>query len=181
VVDPGAPVKEVVMLDIPQERIDWRAKGFWLPDTSLTAAEVAAARPRIFDGGFTWPLLVIRESAVRANIATMAAYCARHGVDFAPHAKTTMAPGLLAAQFEAGAGDAPAGRAPGVPGQPGARPDRVALAGRGDGGRLGGVLPGGLGRRGAGRGGGRDGRDRTAACRGGARAFRRADGRAYDQ
>jgi D-serine deaminase-like pyridoxal phosphate-dependent protein len=103
VVDPGAPVKEVVMLDIPQERIDWRAKGFWLPDTSLTAAEVAAARPRIFDGGFTWPLLVIRDSAVRANIATMAAYCARHGVDFAPHAKTTMAPGLLAAQFEAGA------------------------------------------------------------------------------
>jgi D-serine deaminase-like pyridoxal phosphate-dependent protein len=91
------------MLDIPQERIDWRAKGFWLPDASLTAADVAAARPRIFDGGFTWPLLVIRDSAVRANIATMAAYCARHGVDFAPHAKTTMAPGLLAAQFEAGA------------------------------------------------------------------------------
>jgi len=91
------------MLDIPQERIDWRAKGFWLPDASLTAADVAAARPRIFDGGFTWPLLVIRDSAVRANIATMAAYCARHGVDFAPHAKTTMAPRLLAAQFEAGA------------------------------------------------------------------------------
>src|SRR4051794_16496631 len=91
------------MLDIPQERIDWRAKGFWLPDASLTPADVAAARPRFFDGGFTWPLLVIRDSAVRANIATMAAYCRRHGVDFAPHAKTTMAPGLLAAQFQAGA------------------------------------------------------------------------------
>jgi D-serine deaminase-like pyridoxal phosphate-dependent protein len=38
-----------------------------------------------------------------ANIATMAAYSARHDLDFAPHAKTTMAPGLIAAQFAAGA------------------------------------------------------------------------------
>ncbi|HEU4349674.1 MAG TPA: alanine racemase [Actinoplanes sp.] len=91
------------MLDVPEERIDWRAKGFWLPDASLTAAEVAAGKPGIFGGGFTWPLLVVRESAVRANIATMAAYCARHGLDFAPHAKTTMAPALLGAQLEAGA------------------------------------------------------------------------------
>jgi D-serine deaminase-like pyridoxal phosphate-dependent protein len=91
------------MLDIPEERIDWRAKGFWLPDASLTAAGLVADRPGIFDGGFTWPLLVIRDSAVRANIATMAAYCARHGMDFAPHAKTTMAPALLRAQLDAGA------------------------------------------------------------------------------
>ncbi|HET6531878.1 MAG TPA: alanine racemase [Actinoplanes sp.] len=91
------------MLNVPEERIDWRAKGFWLPAGSVTAAELAARRPGVFDGGFTWPLLVIRESAVRANIATMAAYCARHGMDFAPHAKTTMAPALLRAQLEAGA------------------------------------------------------------------------------
>ena len=91
------------MLDIPDVRIDWRAKGFWLPDAAVTAAEVAADKPVIFDGGFTWPLLVVRESAVRANIATMAAYCARHGMEFAPHAKTTMAPALLDAQLEAGA------------------------------------------------------------------------------
>lgn len=91
------------MLDIPAERIDWRAKGFWAPDDSWTAADVVAARPGIFDGGFTWPLLVVKRSAVEANIATMAAYCRRHGMDFAPHAKTTMAPQLLAAQLAAGA------------------------------------------------------------------------------
>jgi D-serine deaminase-like pyridoxal phosphate-dependent protein len=91
------------MLDIPDEPIDWRAKGFWQPDGARTAAQVAAGRPSIFGGGFTWPLLVIRESAVRSNIATMAAYCARHGADFAPHAKTTMAPALLDAQLDAGA------------------------------------------------------------------------------
>jgi D-serine deaminase-like pyridoxal phosphate-dependent protein len=92
-----------VVLDVPREPIDWRAKGFWVPDGSLAAADVAASRPGIFDGGFTWPLLTVRRSAVRANIATMAAYCRRHGMDFAPHAKTTMSPALLDAQFAAGA------------------------------------------------------------------------------
>lgn len=86
------------MLDVPHEPIDWRAKGFWVPEGTWEPGPVS-----VFDGGFTWPLLVIRQSAVRANIATMAAYCARHDLDFAPHAKTTMAPGLLDAQLEAGA------------------------------------------------------------------------------
>ena len=83
--------------------LDWRAKGFWLPEGEVSAAEFAAARHTLFDGSFTWPLLVVRDSAVRANIATMAAYAERHGFSFAPHAKTTMAPTLLRAQLEAGA------------------------------------------------------------------------------
>ena len=91
------------MLDIPEERIDWRAKGFWAPDDSWTAADIAKWRPGLFEGGFTWPLLVVKQSAVEANIATMAAYSRRHGMDFAPHAKTTMAPKLLDAQLAAGA------------------------------------------------------------------------------
>ncbi|HEV7961773.1 MAG TPA: alanine racemase [Actinoplanes sp.] len=90
-------------LDIPEERIDWRAKGFWQPDGEVTAAEFAAARHTLVDGSFTWPLLVVRQEAVRANIATMAAFCERHGFSYAPHAKTTMAPALLRAQLEAGA------------------------------------------------------------------------------
>ncbi len=90
-------------MDVEQPRLDWRSKGFWLPDGARTAADFATERPGLFDGGFTWPLLVLRRAAAEANIATMAAYCRRHGLDFAPHAKTTMAPGLLAAQLEAGA------------------------------------------------------------------------------
>ena len=90
-------------LDIPDELIDWRAKGFWLPDGAVGARDFAAARHTLFDGSFTWPLLVVRDSAVRANIATMAAYARRHGFSFAPHAKTSMAPSLLDAQLEAGA------------------------------------------------------------------------------
>jgi D-serine deaminase-like pyridoxal phosphate-dependent protein len=88
-----------VTLEIPQESIDWRAKGFWQPDGTF----VASTRPGLFDGGFTWPLMVLRDDLARSNIATMAAYCARHGLDFAPHAKTSMAPKLIAAQLDAGA------------------------------------------------------------------------------
>ena len=83
--------------------IDWRSKGFWAPDGAWSVERFAEERPSIFGGGFTWPLLAVRRAAVEANIATMAAYCRRHGVDFAPHAKTTMAPGLLEAQLRAGA------------------------------------------------------------------------------
>jgi D-serine deaminase-like pyridoxal phosphate-dependent protein len=84
-------------------QVDWRSKGFWLPEGPRSAAGIAAARPSLFGGEFTWPVLVLRRSVAEANIATMAAYCRRHGLDFAPHAKTTMAPGLLDAQLKAGA------------------------------------------------------------------------------
>ncbi|MGK5677811.1 alanine racemase [Actinoplanes sp. URMC 104] len=90
-------------MDVPEVRVDWRSKGFWLPDETLTAAELAADKPSIFGGRFTWPLLVLRRDAAEANIATMAAYVRRHGWELCPHAKTTMAPGLLARQTEAGA------------------------------------------------------------------------------
>jgi D-serine deaminase-like pyridoxal phosphate-dependent protein len=90
-------------MQVPEVRTDWRSKGFWLPDGERTAADFARDQPGLFDGVLTWPVLVLRRAAAEANIATMAAYCARHGWDFAPHAKTTMAPGLLAAQFAAGA------------------------------------------------------------------------------
>src|ERR1700754_1605682 len=94
---------EEARVDVPQTRVDWRSKGFWLPGEERTAGDYAAEKPSLFGGGFTWPVLVLRQAAAEKNIATMAEYTRRHGLDFAPHAKTTMAPGLLAAQFEAGA------------------------------------------------------------------------------
>ncbi|GAA5188747.1 alanine racemase [Rugosimonospora acidiphila] len=77
---------------------DWRDKGFWAPDTP----EDPVGR-RLVDGPFTWPLLVARDAALRHNVATMAGYLADRGVLHAPHAKTTMAPSLIAAQLAAGA------------------------------------------------------------------------------
>jgi D-serine deaminase-like pyridoxal phosphate-dependent protein len=83
--------------------LDWRTKGFWLPDDTLTPAELTARPPSLFDGGFTWPLMAIRQTAVETNIATLAAFCVRHELAFAPHAKTSMAPLLIEKQLAAGA------------------------------------------------------------------------------
>jgi D-serine deaminase-like pyridoxal phosphate-dependent protein len=46
----------------------------------------------------------VRASALRHNIDTMARYCRDHGAELYPHGKTTMAPQVVAAQLEAGAG-----------------------------------------------------------------------------
>ena len=77
--------------------VDWSTKGLWLP----TGAEVVGQA--LFDGPVSWPVMVARQTALQANVAQMAEYCARHDVDFAPHGKTTMAPALFAAQLAAGA------------------------------------------------------------------------------
>ena len=77
-------------------------KGFG-PVAPVTAAELAGQRPGLFGGAFSFPLLVLRDAALRQNIEAMAAYCAAAGVDLAPHGKTTMAPQLFARQLAAGA------------------------------------------------------------------------------
>ncbi|MET7301973.1 alanine racemase [Embleya sp. NPDC005575] len=83
--------------------LDSYTKGTWLPYEELTDDELGAAEHSLFDGPFTWPVMVARKSALLANVATMAEYTARHGVLFAPHGKTTMAPELFAEQLAAGA------------------------------------------------------------------------------
>jgi D-serine dehydratase len=70
---------------------------------SVSAAELGAARAPLHAAGFTYPLLTARDSAVRNNIAAMAAYCAGAGVALAPHGKTAMSPELAALQLEHGA------------------------------------------------------------------------------
>jgi D-serine deaminase-like pyridoxal phosphate-dependent protein len=69
----------------------------------VTADWLAGARPPLLGGDFLLPVLVLRESALAANIAAMASYCASAGVQLAPHGKTTMAPQLLYRQLASGA------------------------------------------------------------------------------
>jgi D-serine deaminase-like pyridoxal phosphate-dependent protein len=68
-----------------------------------SAASVAAARPLLHRAGFTYPLLILRETALAANLEAMAAYCAQAGVALAPHGKTAMSPELAARQLALGA------------------------------------------------------------------------------
>ncbi|UGQ10622.1 alanine racemase [Yinghuangia sp. ASG 101] len=78
-------------------------KGLWLPDAPVSEEELVSAQHGLFEGPFTFPVMVARRSALEANIATMADYARRHGVLFAPHGKTSMSPTLFAAQLDAGA------------------------------------------------------------------------------
>jgi D-serine deaminase-like pyridoxal phosphate-dependent protein len=86
--------------DLADEPAGFRFRS--LPAAATVAAAVAG-RPDLFGGAFLSPVAVLRESAVAHNIATMADYCATHGVLLAPHGKTSMAPQLFARQLAAGA------------------------------------------------------------------------------
>jgi D-serine deaminase-like pyridoxal phosphate-dependent protein len=84
--------------------VDWRFKGFPpLSGRAVSADEIAAQHWNVLRGDVLMPTMVLKRSAVTHNIAAMAEYCRRHGVELAPHAKTSMAPDLLAEQQSAGA------------------------------------------------------------------------------
>jgi D-serine deaminase-like pyridoxal phosphate-dependent protein len=68
-----------------------------------TAMSIAAAKPRLHEAGFSYPLLTLRESALENNARAMAAYCTAAGVELAPHGKTAMSPELAARQLNHGA------------------------------------------------------------------------------
>jgi D-serine deaminase-like pyridoxal phosphate-dependent protein len=83
------------------EIVDWRFKS--IPARDRTVAEMLRERLGLFTDEFIGPMLVIDADALRHNLETMAAWCARRGMALAPHGKTTMAPQLFVRQLELGA------------------------------------------------------------------------------
>lgn len=57
----------------------------------------------VLHGDTSFPVAVLKASALRHNLDWMQRFCARHGVLLAPHGKTTMSPQLFGAQLAAGA------------------------------------------------------------------------------
>ncbi|OON81387.1 amino acid deaminase [Streptomyces tsukubensis] len=85
------------------ERVDHRFKGLPPEAEGLTVAELANQRLNLFTGGFTTPVLALSAESLEHNLALMETYSERHGLAFAPHGKTSMAPQLFARQLERGA------------------------------------------------------------------------------
>lgn len=85
-----------------QVLIDWRTKGFPAVPAPVALSDVGVQGWSLFED-LQPPVLVLRERALRHNLALMAEFCASHRVDIAPHGKTSMAPQLYARQLEAGA------------------------------------------------------------------------------
>ncbi|MFG3046789.1 alanine racemase [Streptomyces sp. NPDC048241] len=85
------------------ERVDHRFKGLPPDAAGLTVGELAAERRNLFTGGFATPALALSAERLAHNLALMETYADRHGLAFAPHGKTSMAPQLFARQIEHGA------------------------------------------------------------------------------
>ncbi|MEU5093351.1 amino acid deaminase [Streptomyces sp. NPDC020996] len=97
----GSPSEALARL--AGERVDHRFKGLPPDADGLTVGELAAQRRNLFTGGFTTPVLALSAERLEHNLALMEAYAARHGLAFAPHGKTSMAPQLFHRQTERGA------------------------------------------------------------------------------
>ncbi|MEU3335691.1 amino acid deaminase [Streptomyces sp. NPDC006668] len=85
------------------ERVDHRFKGLPPDAEGLTVGELAAQRRNLFTDGFTTPVLALSAERLEHNLALMETYAVRHGLSFAPHGKTSMAPQLFRQQIERGA------------------------------------------------------------------------------
>lgn len=85
------------------ERVDHRFKGLPPDADGLTVGELAAQRRNLFTDGFATPVLALSAERLEHNLALMETYATRHGLAFAPHGKTSMAPQLFRRQIDRGA------------------------------------------------------------------------------
>lgn len=85
-------------------RPDWLGpwlKGFPALQPPVALADVARRGWTLHE--LPTPVAVVRQQALAHNIAWMQDFAARHGVQLAPHGKTTMSPQLFRRQLDAGA------------------------------------------------------------------------------
>ncbi|MFM9704161.1 amino acid deaminase [Streptomyces galilaeus] len=97
--DPGTEA----LARLAEERVDHRFKGLPPDADGLTVGELAAQRRNLFTGGFSTPVLALSAERLDHNLRLMETYATRHGLAFAPHGKTSMAPRLFQRQIEHGA------------------------------------------------------------------------------
>ncbi|MET9729132.1 amino acid deaminase [Streptomyces sp. NPDC006458] len=88
---------------LASETIDHRFKGLPPDADGLTVGELTAQRRNLFTSGFATPVLALSAERLEHNLRLMETYAERHGLAFAPHGKTTMAPQLFQRQIEHGA------------------------------------------------------------------------------
>ncbi|MDX6261181.1 MAG: hypothetical protein QOH84_2869 [Kribbellaceae bacterium] len=97
----SAPYDAAAVAALADQQVSWRDKAlppaFW----GRTVADVLAGKPRLSE--LPTPLLTLSGPGLQHNVETLARWCAEHGVQLAPHGKTTMAPALWAKQIDAGA------------------------------------------------------------------------------
>ncbi|MFD6496986.1 amino acid deaminase [Streptomyces sp. NPDC060188] len=99
----SADTAAAALAALAAERVDHRFKGLPPDADGLTVGELAARRLNLFTDGFTTPVLALSAERLAHNLELMETYATRHGLAFAPHGKTSMAPQLFWKQIEHGA------------------------------------------------------------------------------
>ncbi|PBC61546.1 amino acid deaminase [Streptomyces sp. Tue6028] len=99
----GADTAAAQLAALTADRVDHRFKGLPPDADGLTVGELAVQRRNLFTDGFTTPVLALSAERLQHNLALMETYATRHGLAFAPHGKTSMAPQLFWQQIEHGA------------------------------------------------------------------------------
>ncbi|WP_028803054.1 amino acid deaminase [Streptomyces sp. 142MFCol3.1] len=99
----GADTAAAQLAALTADRVDHRFKGLPPDADGLTVGELAAQRRNLFTDGFTTPVLALSAERLQHNLTLMETYATRHGLAFAPHGKTSMAPQLFWQQIEHGA------------------------------------------------------------------------------
>jgi D-serine dehydratase len=69
----------------------------------MTVAQAATQHINVLEGNFTYPVAVLKQVALDANIALMSEFTRSAGVELAPHGKTTMCPQIFERQLAGGA------------------------------------------------------------------------------
>ncbi|WP_413105462.1 hypothetical protein [Streptomyces sp. Inha503] len=89
--------------NLAEGHVGWRFKALPPQAARYHSAQIPSQRYRLFEDGFEWPVMVLKENALDANLKALAAFCDEHGALFAPHGKTTLSPALYARQEALGA------------------------------------------------------------------------------
>jgi D-serine deaminase-like pyridoxal phosphate-dependent protein len=87
---------------ISDQAIDWRYKGIPLRQAPVPLAAVRDQGWNALED-LVFPVMLLKQSALEHNISLMADYCHEHGLELAPHGKTTMCPQIFKRQLDAGA------------------------------------------------------------------------------
>lgn len=88
---------------ISEEIIGVEYKGLPLSAIGKTVREFLNTKPNLFGSDFQFPIMVLKDEALKHNIRRMADFCKEHKVDLVPHVKTPMSPQIAKMQLDAGA------------------------------------------------------------------------------
>ena len=86
-----------------KQTIEISNKGFPLNSYGKTVDQFLSTKPNVFKSGFQFPIMVLKDKALKHNIDRMARFCKSVGAELAPHVKTTMSPQIAQMQVDAGA------------------------------------------------------------------------------